>query len=148
MGRMKIDEKTTEKLGQFAKEAGIKFIVLFGSQTKGLVQKDSDFDIAVLTAPEKNIKELDNYNNVLFGLSKILNIPDYKMDLTNLNNANPFLKYQIVSEGNLLYGDENKFKSYKLFSIREYMDMSDLRSLEKNMILKRQKLLSDLIYVK
>lgn len=142
---MKIDEKTTEKLGQFAKEAGIKFIVLFGSQTKGLVQKDSDFDIAVLTAPEKNIKELDNYNNVLFGLSKILNIPDYKMDLTNLNSANILLRYEIASGGKLLYGNAEEYEEYKAFAFRDYIDAKSLFELENLLIYKRQTFIKEAI---
>lgn len=143
---MEITNNQREKLNKFAQENGIKFVVLFGSLAKSQPRESSDYDIAVLTTSEKNIKNLDNYNNVLFSLSEILNIPDYKTDLTNLNGANPFLKYQIVSGSILLYGDKNKYKSFQSFSIREYLDMSDLRSLERNMILKRQKLLAEKIY--
>ena len=141
------------KLAQFAKENGIKLVVLFGSRAKSakgektVIREDSDFDIAVLTTPEKNIrKSMNNYNDILFGLCDALNIPDYKMDLTNLNNADPFLKFQIFSNDILLYGDEREYRSFKLFSIREYFDMSDLRSFQKNMVLKRQKLIGEKIY--
>src|SRR3989338_5446379 len=112
------------KLAQFAKENGIKLVVLFGSRAKSakgektVIREDSDFDIAVLTVQGKNIKKsMDNYNNILFGLCNVLNIPDYKMDLTNLNNADPFLKFQIFSNDILLYGDEREYRSLKLFSI-------------------------------
>lgn len=143
----------TEKLNKFCQENGIKFVVLFGSRAKEMrgekafIREDSDFDVAVLTTPEKNIRSsMDNYNNALFGLSKILNMPDYKMDLTNLNGADPFLKYQIFSNDVLIYGDEKQYNSFKLFSIREYLDIKDLLSLQKNMVLKRQKLLAEKIY--
>lgn len=148
-----MENVNTEKLDKFCQENGVKFVVLFGSRAKeargekALVREDSDFDIAVLTLPEKNIgKNMDNYNNILFGLCNIMNIPDYKMDLTNLNNADPFLKYQIYSNDLLLYGDKREYKSFKLFAIREYMDMSDLRSFEYHMVLKRQKLLNEKLH--
>ena len=142
-----------EKLNTFCKENNIRFVVLFGSRAKDergekvLIRENSDFDVAVLTEPGKDIKSsLDNYNNILFGLCNILNIPDYKMDLTNLNNADPFLKYEVCSNDVLLYGDEGQYRSFKLLAIREYLDMNDLHAFQHSMILRRQKLLTEKIY--
>ena len=99
---MEIDAK---KLNM-AKKKGIKLIILFGSQTQNTAGKDSDFDIAVLTVPGKNISEMENYNDILFFLSDSLRLPDFKIDLTNLNNANPLLRYEIFKKGTLLYGEK------------------------------------------
>lgn len=142
---MEINKETTGKLKEFAKKAGIKFIVLFGSQVKEVVRKDSDFDIAVLIAPEKNIKNLDNYNAVLFGLSEILNIPDYKIDMTNLNSANILLRYEITFGGNLLYGNADEYEEYKTFAFRDYIDAQPLFKLEDLLIHKRQALIEKAI---
>lgn len=138
------------KLNKFCEENGIKFVVLFGSRAKeirnekALIREDSDFDIAVLTLPEKNIRNsIDNYTNVLFGLSEILNIPDYKMDLTNLNNANILLRYEITSTGELLYGDKIEFEELKAFAFRDYIDAQPLFNLESFLIYKRQNLIAE-----
>lgn len=144
---MQLTEDQREQLNKFAQENGIKFIVLFGSRAKEApVREDSDYDIAVLTVPEKNIeKSMDNYNNVLFGLSKILNIPDYKTDLTNLNNANILLKYHITSSGILLYGNKINFEELKSDAYRDYVDARPLFNLERILIYKKQKILSGLL---
>jgi predicted nucleotidyltransferase len=135
------------KLNKFAKEHQIKFIVLFGSQAQKRPQKGSDFDIAILTTKKRSLKNLDYYSEALFGLSKILGVPDYKMDLTNLNSADHLLRHEIISKGKLLFGDETKYAAFKSFTLRDYIGTVDLRELEKKIILKRQKLLTKKIYV-
>lgn len=143
---MQLTESQKDKLNKFAQENGIKFVVLFGSRAKAMPRDDSDYDIAVLTMPEKNIKSsMDNYNNVLFGLSKILDIPDYKFDLTNLNNANILLKYHITSSGILLYGNKTDFEELKADAYRDYIDAKPLFNLERILIHKKQKILSGLL---
>lgn len=143
---MEISNEQKEKLAKFAEENGIKFIVLFGSQAKETVRKDSDFDIAVLTVPEKNIKtNMENYNNILFGLSKILDIPDYKTDLTNLNSANILLKYEITTKGKLIYEKGDDYEEFKARAFREYIDARPLFNLEDFLIRKRLDLLKQAI---
>ena len=143
---MHISEYQQLQLNEFACKNGIKFLILFGSQADKTYSERSDFDIAVLTSNTKNIDKLEYYNNVLFGISKILCIPDYKIDLTNLNNADPLLRYEIASKGSLLYGDEVDYLSFKSFVFRDYIGTEDLRILEKGLILKRQKLIAEKIY--
>lgn len=143
---MQFTESQKDQLNKFAQENGIKFVVLFGSRAKAMPCDDSDYDIAVLTMPEKNIKNsMDNYNNVLFGLSKILDIPDYKFDLTNLNDANILLKYHITSSGILLYGNKTDFEELKADAYRDYIDAKPLFNLERILIYKKQKILSGLL---
>jgi predicted nucleotidyltransferase len=134
-----------EKLKKYAPEKGIKFIILFGSQATGNVLKESDFDLAVLTTKEKSISTLDNYNDVLDFLKGALEISDYKIDLTNLNKANPFLRYEVISSGILLYGDEDEYAGYRAFAFKEYIDSRSLFDLEKFLVKKRQRLLRELL---
>jgi len=139
---MRVDQGKIEKsvLGK-----GIKFIVLFGSQASGNRSENSDFDVAVLTIKEKNISVLENYTEILDFLSKVLDIPDDRIDLTNLNKANPFLKYEVVSSGKLLYGDEDEYADYRAGAFKDYIDSQPLFHLEKYLIKKRQNLLGDLL---
>jgi predicted nucleotidyltransferase len=134
-----------EKLKKYAPEKGIKFIILFGSQATGNVLEESDFDLAVLTTKEKSISTLDNYNDVLDFLKGVLEISDYKIDLTNLNKANPFLRYEVISSGILLYGDEDEYAGYRAFAFKEYIDSRSLFDLEKFLVKKRQRLLRELL---
>ena len=143
---MEINQNQQEQLSLFAQKNGIKFVVLFGSQAKENAREDSDFDIAVLTTPEKDIKaNMDNYNNILFGLSEILKIPDYKTDLTNLNRANILLGHEVVFGGKLIYGNENEYEEFKAFVFREYIDAKPLFDLEDFLVRKKLNLLKQAI---
>jgi predicted nucleotidyltransferase len=139
---MKVDG---EKIEKYAFEKGIKFIILFGSQAVGGRHEHSDFDVAVLTTRETNLSVLKNYSETLDFLSNILGIPDYRIDLTNLNKANPFLKYEVVSSGKLLYGDEDEYADYRAGAFKDYIDSQPLFHLEKYLIKKRQNLLGELL---
>ena len=93
---------------------------------------------------QENIKKsMDNYNNILFGLRDVLNIPDYKIDLTNLNGANILLKYHITSTGVLLYGNRTDYEELKALAFREYIDARPLFHLENLLIHKRQKFIAE-----
>ena len=140
---MKIDMK---KLNKEALGKGIKMIILFGSQVSKKTRSDSDYDIAVLTDEKNNISDLKNYNKMLVFLSEALGIPDFKLDLTNLNNANPFLQNEIAIVSQLIYGNENAFAAFKASAMREYIATGDLRELEEKLINKRQKILAEKIY--
>ena len=139
---MKVDKERIEK---YAFEQGIRFIVLFGSQAVGNRGENSDYDMAVLTTKEKNISVLEDYSEILDFLSKVLDIPDYRIDLTNLNKANPFLKYEVISSGKLLYGNEDEYADYRAGAFKEYIDSQPLFHLEKYLIKKRQSLLGELL---
>lgn len=143
---MEISQNQQEQLSLFAQKNGIKFVVLFGSQVKEITREDSDFDIAVLTTPEKDIKaNMDSYNNILFSLSEILKIPDYKTDLTNLNRANILLRHEVIFGGKLIYGNENEYEEFKAFVFREYIDAKPLFDLEDFLVRKKLNLLKQAI---
>lgn len=131
------------KLEELAKKHKIKFIVLFGSQTTKTFNKESDFDIAVFM---DKFNDLDTYNDVLFGLAKILKIPEEKIDLTDLKNANPLLRYEITSRGKLLFGDEMEYLNFQALAFKDYILAQNLFDLEKALVKKRHKLLEK--YVK
>lgn len=126
-------------MNKLARETGIRFIVLFGSQTKER-KEGSDFDIAVSTLKEL---DADNYTKILSGLAEALNVPDSKIDLANLNKANILLRYEITSQGVLLYGNKTEYEELKAFAFRDYVDAESLFKLEELLIHKRQKLIKE-----
>lgn len=126
-------------------EKKIRFVVLFGSQVAGSECENSDFDVAVLTKKGKDLSALENYSDILVFISEAFGIPDYRIDLTNLNKANPFLKYEVVSSGRLLYGDEDEYADFRAGAFKDYIDTQPLFHLEKYLIKKRQKLLGEFL---
>jgi hypothetical protein len=142
---MKISKNQKQKINKTAKKYGLKLVLIFGSFASGKKHKYSDYDIAVLTAENRNISDLKNYNDILFFLSEVLEIPSQKVDLTNLNNANPLLSYEITIKGTLVFGDKDLFDEYRARSFRNYIDARPLFDLEHRLIEKRHQMLKQLI---
>lgn len=133
---LKIDR---EKLNNFAEKAGIRFAVLFGSRVDGNAEKESDFDIAVSLKNNKSIfEDLGKYSELLENFSKIFSAGDNKIDLTDLNNANILLRYEITRKGVLLFGNAQGYEDFKAFSFRDYVDAKPLFELEDKIIKRRQ----------
>ena len=137
-----------EKLNDFAKKAGIKFAVLFGSRTVGKVADESDFDIAVSLKDGKSIfGELGKYSEILENFAKIFSANEDKIDLTDLNNANILLRYEITKGGVLLFGDSQDYEELKAFSFRDYVDAKPLFDLEDKIIKKRLSFIKEILAV-
>ncbi len=89
------------KLKKETPDLGIKLVILFGSQATGQAQAESDYDVAVLMARGKEISQsFDQYSQVASLLAESLNIPLEKLDLTNLNDANPLLQHYFFATAN------------------------------------------------
>lgn len=135
-----------EKLEKEAPGMGIKMIILFGSRSCERERVNSDYDVAVLTTEEKNIYDsLKNYSKVLDLLCRAFGIKEDRVDLTNLNRANPLLRYDIFLEGKLIFGSTNEFEEFKAFSFRDYIDAKPLFNLESDLIKKRLQLIKNSI---
>ena len=127
-----------EKLNDFAKKADIKFAVLFGSRAVERVADESDFYIAVSLKDGKSVfDDLGKYSEMLENFAKIFSANEDKIDLTDLNNANILLRYEITKNGVLLFGDPQDYEELKSFSFRDYVDAKPLFDLEDKIIKKR-----------
>lgn len=141
---MKLKQEQQIQLEEFSSKHGIRFIVLFGSQLNEHRREDSDYDIAVsLYGIESVTSDFKLYSEILDGLRTILNIPDEKIDLTDLDKANVLLRYEITYRGQLLFGDEPDYLELKSLAFREYIDAKGLRDLEIYLINKRNSLILD-----
>ena len=90
-------------------------MVLFGSQAVGNVANGSDFDIAVSFKDGKSIfDDLVKYSEMLENFSKIF-LPAIKNDLTDLNNANILLRYEITGMAFFYLAMSKIMKNLRLF---------------------------------
>ena len=141
---MKLSKLQVSQLAEFASQNSIRFIVLFGSQTQTISREWADFDIAVSVQGGKSfMSDFELYSRILDGLSTILGIPYDKIDLSDLDNANILLRYEITLKGELLYGNELDYLELKSFAFRDYIDAGKLNDLETLLIRKRQKMISN-----
>ncbi|HHW08168.1 MAG TPA: nucleotidyltransferase domain-containing protein [Clostridia bacterium] len=109
---------------EIARQYGLKLIVLFGSYgTEHFKAGDSDIDLALLShtpLTEQQYLALLAAFSRYFGYSKI--------DLVDLRKASGLLKYQIATQGRLLYEEqEGDFLRYSLYCFRYYYDTAKFR---------------------
>lgn len=111
----------------------IKTLALFGSQARGDIHADSDWDFAVFY--DRKIRENIVSNDILANwetprlLAEIFNINPDKIDLVDLNCCNPLIAHFVARDGQLLYesntGDFLKFQqsflmnNYQLSQIKQ-----------------------------
>ena len=95
----------------------VSFAYLFGSQATSQARPDSDIDLAIF--PEPNIPPKDIWNAAQ-SLASQLNCD---IDLINLREANTVLRFQIVSEGKLLFDKHNQAPEFEVDTFRMYQDL-------------------------
>ena len=136
--------KIKSEIYKFAQKYGIKFIILFGSQVKETLKKESDFDVAISLNNGRSIFDDSKlYSELLENFSHVFNAKEDKIDLTDLDKVNILLRYDVTSGGKLLYGDENNYAQYRAFAFREYIDAKPLFRLEDYLINKSQRLINE-----
>lgn len=80
----------------------VKKLFVFGSAVKNTFTQESDVDLVVDFEGVDLVDYADNYFNLKFALESLLN---RRVDLLEANGIrNPFLKKQIDSEKQLIYG--------------------------------------------
>ncbi len=111
-------------LNSFAKEHGIKLIMLFGSRARGTEGANSDADIAVLANRELSLGE---QSVLVERLCAVVKTPEDKIDLVDLWNASPLLQHQVGEEGKLLYGDPFDFIRFRVLAWKRYQNTAKFR---------------------
>ena len=102
----------------------LKLIILFGSQATGTAGKTSDTDIAVLGDRSLTIDERSKLEEEY---AARFSISEDKIDLVDLSNAPPLLRYQVVQSGKLLHGSEEDFIRFKVLAWKQYMNTEKFR---------------------
>jgi predicted nucleotidyltransferase len=119
-------------INYFAKQKDIEFALLFGSSASGHTNALSDIDIAVyfketsdsLTAGERQVE-------LTCDIMKLYQINH--VDIIVMNTANPFLLFQIVKNGVLLYvKDEKLFYYFKAMTLGNYQDIKPMYDMYEN----------------
>jgi len=118
------------------KKHKVKLAYLFGSQAKGNVAPESDFDIAVLF--EKTpVDELALKETAFLSLDLSKFFPA-ALDIVSLNNAPSLLKYEAIRYGKPLYRKTEKERvNFEVTTINEYIDDQFMRDIYTQAMIKR-----------
>jgi len=136
---MDLSQKIIEIIDELNIKKHIIMVILFGSQSRGDCNKNSDVDIALLLED----RFLDN-KNILEFRSELISVFTSKIkkdcDIVFINQAPPLLKYQIVKYGQVIYKDNDfDYNSFYSLTLREYFDFKYYQDFHNKMLLERVK---------
>ena len=110
----------------FSNREDILSVYLFGSIVSGKADKKSDVDIAVFL--RKDVRKEDYAEKIILMTDELSRILDKEIDIVVLNNANTFLKFQIIKNGvRLLECERIDNRRFEASAIIEYLDFLPIR---------------------
>jgi len=106
----------------FFDKNNVSTVYLFGSFAKNFTQKDSDIDIAVLF--NNNLDKLVRFNHILEFALDLENIIGKKIDIIDIENADPFFIHQIML-GKIIIIDKDTERrvSFEVEKRRTFFDL-------------------------
>lgn len=111
----------------FQDSPAVRLAYLFGSQATGKAGVLSDYDFAVYLAERDHKRQFEIKLELLNELSRVLKSD--ALDVVVLNSAeSPTLKYQVVSEGKLMYEEEPFRLLIEPRILSEYFDFTEHRA--------------------
>ena len=124
---MKSVETLSEKLrGYFVQRDEIRLVYIFGSIAKGCANELSDIDIAVFISEDSTKNYPYGYRaQIITDIMKILKTNS--VDLVVLNRASPFLRFQVLRYGKLIFC-RSKLERVR-FQVRTFNEYNDTKRL-------------------
>lgn len=120
-------------------ETYIQFVYLFGSMARGNAHPLSDYDIAVFIDKEKEPSSpygIKSHITAMFAGK----LPTQKVEIVILNSANPFLAFEAVDRGKLVFKKDPKILHDFVFRMyQRYFDNKGLYRLQEEKLLRRIK---------
>lgn len=140
---MKISQTQRKKLKAIGKKHNIKLAMVFGSQAKGILNYESDLDIAINIEKPK-IKYKYYFGELIKDFSEVFG--DQAIDLVDLTTADFLLKYEIYLNSQLIIGNHLDYCEFRARSYKTFEDSQDLLRLQDILLNKKHNLLRKEIY--
>lgn len=107
-------------------DPGILVAFLYGSQVNGPTDADSDVDIAVLYARNRQ----PDVNDRLQLTEDLVSITKRQVDLLILNEASPIICMQVLRKGKKIFErDHRTYLDFFVKTINEYDDLKRIRAI-------------------
>lgn len=134
-GMIEITLEKQKIIRKMAEKYDLKLLLLFGSQIKGKTHKESDYDIAYLS--DKKLS-FEDEGRIIIELAKIIGARDERLvNLSNIKGAGALLLKEIFDNHQVLFcADQNIYDSYKIFSIKNFIESRPLFDL-RDFLIKR-----------
>ena len=119
---MEITHKQKLKIEEIVQKYGLKLVLLFGSQSSGLIHKESDTDVAYVSLKPLDFKEEYHLNyelTVLFQKDRV--------DTVDIRKATPLLMYAIFQYPQILFQTNDMiFSKYQAYAFKRYIEAKPL----------------------
>ncbi|MBU1729983.1 nucleotidyltransferase domain-containing protein [Patescibacteria group bacterium] len=138
---MKIIKKQQQEITKTGQRHNLRFIIIYGSYAKASEKEGSDLDVAVYGRDKIEFEQLLKISGELaqiFGDNR-----QRELDVKSLHNTNPLFRYEVVKDGQLIYGSQDDFDQYCLYAYKDYQDSKSLFQLQDVLIRKRQEHLNN-----
>lgn len=127
--------KIKPQINKLADKYGLDLVMLFGSQVTGKTHKESDYDVAYLS--DKKLS-FEDEGRIIIELVRIIGARDERLiNLSNIRQAGALLLKEIFDKHQVLFcADKNVYDSYKIFSVKNFIDNRPLFDLRDYLIKK------------
>ena len=128
-------DKIKPQIKDLAEKYGLSLLMLFGSQVTGKTHKESDFDVAYLA--DKKLS-FEDEGRIIIEIAKIIGARDERLvNLCNIKESGALLLKEIFDRHQVLfYADRNVYDSYKIFSVKNFIESRPLFDLRDFLIKK------------
>ena len=128
-------EKIKPQVKNLAEKYGLSLLMLFGSQVTGKTHKESDFDVAYLA--DKKLS-FEDEGRIIIEIAKIIGARDERLViLCNIKESGALLLKEIFDRLQVLFcADRNVYDSYKIFSVKNFIESRPLFDLRDFLIKK------------
>ena len=119
-----------------AAQADVVVAYLFGSVARGRANQMSDIDVAVLLEPE--LEPAATVERQLQLMVALDDFADREVQVIVLNRASPFLAYQVVREGRLLYERSRPERvAFEVRAMKIYFDIKPMLEFHSQALMRR-----------
>jgi len=136
---LKIIEENRGELQEIFQKEGVVLAYLFGSQVRGTTHHFSDIDIGVLL--DKSVSKNEYFDKTLKLMGDLSRVfQEEHVDVVVINRAKPFLRYQIIFGGKLLFEKNTATRVlYENNVMKEYQDTKHILQFSLNAMKERIK---------
>ena len=108
-------------------------VILHGSRATGNIHQNSDWDIAVLTG---HAISRDERGALRRSLATKLGAPEERIDIADLYNASPLLRYRAAMFGRMIDGDSLDFRRLQISAWKDYLNNQKVYDLQSRFLAK------------
>ncbi len=134
-----LSDKSKEIIKTIAEKYDLILVILFGGMAKGVYDRKSDIDLAILPK-SRSLYENETFSKLIYDFMLVEDIEKREVDVVLITSENPLLLYQIGKYGEPVYEkDDECYMRFLNWSRFTYEDNRRFNSGLKELVLENIK---------